>query len=486
MKLILGGPGTGKTTRLLEILDGLIRDGIDPERIAFVSFTKKAVGEAVDRAVEKFDFDRKELPFFRTLHSLAYRELGLRRDQVLSKKHLKDFGDLMGVKIGGVASPEDWAQTVPLGDRMVYIDGLARATLRPLADVWSVVGESLEWFRLKQFVDALKAFKLDLSLIDFSDMLEDFLKYCGPVDVDVAIIDEAQDLTPLQWKVAELAFADVSEIYIAGDDDQAIYSWSGADVEHFMSLKADEKEVLPKSHRLPRKIFEVASSVISRVASRYAKDWEPRDEDGEVSYHRSLDGLDMTDGKSWLLLARNSHFLRQYEKLAESQGVVYTSRRKPSVDPDDVRAILIWERELRRGKKVSAPDANLIFEKLRRSPPVLDPEGRFGLADLGLPDLGIWHDALIGISLRRREYYLSVLRRGEKLLDPPKIALETIHSAKGGEADHVVLLTDMTKRTFESYNQEPDSEHRVFYVGATRARDHLHVILPTRPRAYQI
>ena len=65
--LVLGPPGTGKTTYLLNKVDEAIKSGISPERIGFFAFTKKAAEEAKTRALSKFgDIN---LPYFRTLHS---------------------------------------------------------------------------------------------------------------------------------------------------------------------------------------------------------------------------------------------------------------------------------------------------------------------------------------------------------------------------------------------------------------------------------
>ena len=70
----------------------------------------------------------------------------------------------------------------------------------------------------------------------FNDVLADYITKCQPLDIDLAIIDEAQDLSPLQWEMVEHMTAKCPEIYYAGDDDQAIYSWAGADVNHFLNL----------------------------------------------------------------------------------------------------------------------------------------------------------------------------------------------------------------------------------------------------------
>ena len=87
--IVLGPPGTGKTTFLLEKVEKFLEEGTDPRSIAYLAFTKKAATEALDRAVEKFMFDAEDLPYFRTIHSLCYRQLNLKKSDVLGKQDLK-------------------------------------------------------------------------------------------------------------------------------------------------------------------------------------------------------------------------------------------------------------------------------------------------------------------------------------------------------------------------------------------------------------
>ena len=84
--IILGPPGTGKTTTLLNLVDDFMKAGVDPKRIGYFSFTRKAAHEASTRAADKFKLDVKEdLINFRTLHSLAFRLLGIKKERVMKQ-----------------------------------------------------------------------------------------------------------------------------------------------------------------------------------------------------------------------------------------------------------------------------------------------------------------------------------------------------------------------------------------------------------------
>ena len=83
--IILGPPGTGKTTTLLNLVDEFIQKGVRPRQIGYFSFTRKAANEAAERAAKKFELDKDtDLENFRTLHSFAFEKLGMSRETTKS------------------------------------------------------------------------------------------------------------------------------------------------------------------------------------------------------------------------------------------------------------------------------------------------------------------------------------------------------------------------------------------------------------------
>ena len=112
----------------------------------------------------------------------------------------------------------------------------------------------------------------------------------------------------------------------------------------------------------------------------------------------------------------------------------------------------------------------------------MDKDKRYTLetctAHHGFMTDAVWYEALDQAPQRKVEYIRKMRANGEQLNKPPRILLSTIHGVKGGEAENVVLLTDLSNNTQKSMDRFPDDENRLFYVGATRTKDHLHIIRP--------
>lgn len=468
-KVFLGPPGTGKTTTLLNTIEEEMTSGVPADKIAFVSFTKKAATEATTRACEKFNLSPRAFPYFRTLHSLAFRELGLRRGDVIGKTQYNELAKLVGFEFTGYYQQEEGMAGGKEGDKLLFLDTLARTRCVSLQEQWETINPDISFNTAEQFHKIYTQYRHDVAMYDYTDMLEKYLINCEPLNIEVAIIDEAQDLSALQWKVARHAIQNAKRVYIAGDDDQAIYQWSGADVDYFLNLQG-EKVVLNKSYRLPRSVFTTANNILKRIHTRYEKDWEPRTDKGCVHHHTNPEYIDFDKYEGdWLLLARNNYFLPRLRDLVEEHGLIYEFRGKHSIDNTHVNAIKAWEHK-RAGNQLDKDNKTLVNSYIK------------GKAQENEP----WYIALTGIPQRVRLYYRAVLARKGTLNGNVEAVISAIHGAKGGEADNVLLLTDMAYNSHTELQNNPDSEHRVFYVGATRARKNLHILTPQSTRYYDL
>ena len=276
-------------------------------------------------------------------------------------------------------------------------------------------------------------------------------------------------------KLAEKA----KRVVVAGDDDQAIFQWAGADLAYFVQLEG-KVQVLNKSYRIPQNIHTTANSIINRVAIRRQKVWNSKDSTGTVTYHTTPDSIDMTDN-TWLVLGRNSYLIDKVEEQCRREGLIYERNDRRSVKESSLAAIQNWEK-LRAGETLDALAIKKCLKFLKRTTSALPETGSLNLKELqskwGVVRTDIWHDAFERMSLLERSYLVAALRRGEKLTKTPRIRLSTIHSAKGGEADNVILFSDMANRTYKDMQKQPDNERRVFYVGVTRTKENLHIIMP--------
>lgn len=475
VNIILGPPGTGKTTTLLNTVDEAIESGIPPERIAYLAFTRKAAHEAQERAIARFNIDESRLPYFRTLHSLAFRQLGIQRDEVMTEDHYKIIGKTLGVEFRGVY---DDAVHMPigdgLGDKCSRIETLSRARMCSIDQQYEMSNErDLTLHACKQYSEVIKRYKDENGLLDYTDMLE---RYNSELDVDICIFDEAQDLSSLQYKMAINLSKAASKVYIAGDDDQAIFGWAGADIRKFLSLKGN-RIVLPQSYRTPSSIHRFSQSICSRIKSRYEKDWNPREEKGNVEWVAHEEELDLSRPGTWMLLSRSKFLLTRFKKICKQQGFSYNFLGNSSIDTRETRAIISWE-SLRKGKAITPSEAKNLIQFIPNRIKLKDLKN-YKFSDLGLPESAKqfdWMTVLKNIAPEEREYLRACLHNGEKFGDEPRITISTIHQVKGGEADNVALVTDMGTLSWK--NITSDEEIRVWYVAATRARKNLFLIRP--------
>lgn len=463
--ILLGPPGTGKTTSLLDLVSDHLSRGTPSEKIGFLSFTKRATEEAKGRAKVRFGLSDSKLPYFRTMHSLAFMQLGMNKKQVLSRYHYRELAKKIGVEISGYQNEDGDTYGLPKGDRLLFLCGLSRVRCESLRQTWEDVGEDLDFREVEQFQSSVYAYKRTLGLSDFTDMLESFEKLGPFPSLEVLFVDEAQDLSRLQWKIVEKLSEKSKEVVIAGDDDQAIYKWGGADVDTFIAYPGTVK-ILNKSYRLGKQVHKSALSIIENIGKRRPKGFAPSAHTDSVHYHNCIEDVDLSSGE-WLVLVRNGYMASDIKNLCDESGYHYSYKQDTPGHSEAVRAARIWGR---RRSGVSSEEATLLK--------------KYGGVDITRD--GVWFDCLTKIPNDEESFIRAASRRGEKLSGPPRIRISTIHGAKGAEAQNVLLLTDMSSKTFDSYQRDPDSEARVFYVGATRAKENLHIVLPQTKNFFEI
>ena len=499
--IILGPPGTGKTTTLLDLVDQFLKAGVDSKRIGYFSFTRKAAEEASGRAAEKFNLDAQDdLPFFRTLHSLAFRTLGVKREQVMQTRDYKDFGSKVGISIRlQHANNSDSDGTFTSDNEYLSLINKARVTERDVMDLYDDNNHYLDIERDTLYLldRELKRYKQEKGMIDYADMLERFVEQDVSPSFDVLFIDEAQDLSPLQWRMVRALWSKADKTYIAGDDDQAIFKWAGADVDSFIALKeeVDQIDTLKQSYRIPGgPIHELSQSIIERVNNRFDKTYKPREATGKLNRYSDITQVDMSQGE-WLVLASANYFLDDVKDLCELQGWYFSHKGRNSIPVDLLMAIQHWQ-EWSKGSMLNVIQIKNIYSYLGenvtrgyRTGKTMNNDLSYTredcTADHGLLTDKVWYEAFTKIDTNTENYIRNMLANKEKISQTPRITMSTIHGAKGGEADNVLLLPDITKSSVDQNDREPDELHRLFYVAVTRAKQELHILEPRNyERAY--
>lgn len=470
--IIFGPPGTGKTTRLVGLVKEYIDSGVDPERIGFMSFSKQAARVAIEKMTatppDGLGIPKQKLKYFCTLHSIAYRLLKLGRKDVVNWRHYNEIGDMGGYAFDEAEDrPDEKIDVQRIGVRCRQIYALSRARMTDVETEWRRQNHrDLQLETVQKFVSVYEQYKESQLLLDFQDMLT----RADPsnLDLEILVLDEAQDLTAAQWSFASKVGKKCRKVIIAGDDDQCIFAWNGANSGPLREF-IGEREYLPQSHRLPQKIYALANKIVVNIKDRVPKEFKPRNEPGGIYRLSQPEEVDLSKGE-WLLLTRCRYGLEIWEKIAKQQNVVYFSNKEWSNNNKEVRVVIAWTK-FTRGEQLTKSELQLIAQYRK-------PEATTEMN---------WMEAL-AMDTESIEYIRGLKRRGEKLKGPGRVTISTIHSAKGCESENVALLLDTNRNIARNWltSETANDEYRVLYVGLTRARENLYLVRPTRTNFYAI
>ena len=209
------------------------------------------------------------------------------------------------------------------------------------------------------------------------------------------------------------------------------------------------------------------------VGIRKLKQYYPRNFEGKCEEINDIDEIDLSTGK-WLILTRTiSRLLKIQDKLIE-KGLYFESNRGKSVKVRMYNASNNY-RDWCNGKELAEEEIKDIKDFT---------------GDVKWNAKENWFTAFRLAKDEDKEYLLHVLENEENLEKPARIWLSTIHAIKGGEQDNVILCLDMGDKIIKAIKRsqdKEDEEHRVWYVGTTRARNNLYKIkLNTSRKGYQL
>ena len=255
--LVLAGPGAGKTFCLIERIRFLVEAlGFGPERVCAFTFTNKAAGEIAERLERTLGQAASQVKTG-TIHSFC-AEL------------LREFGDRIGLARGFGIADEDyqrrvlWRIGVPKQLHGVILKCLAAHRFRgePLERRDAAVVE-----KYQRFLDERNVLDFDMLLLRTAELLRDDRTLVRVrARWDYVLVDEFQDLNPIQYALVREIAREHRHVFAVGDDEQSIFSWAGADPRVFVELLNDfglRRPIrLRENHRCPAQVTTLARRLV--------------------------------------------------------------------------------------------------------------------------------------------------------------------------------------------------------------------------------
>ena len=561
---LFGGPGSGKTTALLDRVEELLEDDdVDFRNVLVVSYTRAAAAEIRERLAERLDVSPRALQGnVCTMHAKAYELLNLSRGDVVGESDKEEFCDQFGIEFEDEyeGSRRRSARSTTLGNKIIATSQWLQRTRRNVADWYDV---PFKWddeeVRLPPEIDdnaqtgnkytptwptdddrvdvpaairGWRTYKGDNDIIGFADMLERVAQRSLLPSVDYLIIDEFQDITTLQYDVYEEWKPHMKRVLIAGDDDQVVYAWQGADPDLLLEEDVTHDEILPNSYRLPSRILNVVNREVRHIEKRQEKDLNPRKEGGRVEAVQSpsmfdlarnvIGTVDQTD-ETVMVLFRARYQMFQFIDEFIDEGIPFSCLTDQRMWTDRLSQYVAAVEAVENDERLTVLEARRLADMLADSAfgtgerddffdaleDIEEEHDADDIAEIEIePDVVTDHvpfvpdPASASDMLRKvtnfQERSVGAYFAGEyEGMDPNRVRLGTIHSAKGREADHVFVGTDLTEKVVEQIaatveqkgievpdveeftkHTSPvptltDNERRVFYVGMSRARERL-------------
>jgi superfamily I DNA/RNA helicase len=511
-----GAPGSGKTYQLLQHVGRLRRtEDLKPWQMDFLTFSTAARADVEQRLKETFhnaDPDDVE-DAVSTVHGAA---LGQVIGEVYGHDEFNEQWELIDEDRDGAKFSRFFREEFPYINYDVGAKDPLKALERgedPKGDTGNDIIAAYNFLRSKMWdYDAHQhapveideppqrvteimrrwdEWKTENKYLQHDDYVHDAVEErTTPEYTDFLFIDEFQDLSPLQYKLYKIwrDEGDLRRIYIAGDADQSIYGFRGADPKYFRETDTDKVEPQKQSRRCPSDVVETANKALTGGG-----DMTPAREGGDVEHvtvsssyglaelvKQEVDGVG-DDGKVYLLL-RTNHYVAEVTEALRTEGVPYfglSGHQRWRSPATEIYQAVRWLRggerpELKAVIDALSGDGGPMRKTARRKIDAGDMD-RDGFLDWF--DVGSVEGFMSALDLKDWQFdMITSALRSDAEHEPRDVRVGTLHAAKGLEAESVILFPDYSQRMYERYQGDSqDEEERIFYVGASRASNRLRV-----------
>ncbi|WP_370078387.1 ATP-dependent DNA helicase UvrD2 [Streptacidiphilus sp. MAP12-16] len=524
---VLAGAGTGKTRAITHRIAYGVRSGVmQPQRVLAVTFTARAAGEMRGR-LRELGADGVQA---RTFHSAALRQLQYfwprvvggelprlleRKVQLVAEAAGRCRLRLERTELRDLTSEIEWAkvtQTVP-EDYPAAARKAGREAPRDPAEI-------------RQVYKVYEEIKRDRGVIDFEDVLllavgvlEDRAEVADQVRAQYQhfVVDEYQDVSPLQQRLLDLWLGPRSSLCVVGDASQTIYSFTGATPSYLLDFRTKHPDAtvvkLVRDYRSTPQVVHLANGLLSQARGQAARHRlelvsqrepgpdpayteypdEPAEAEGTAKRIQALLASGVRASEIAVLFRTNGQSA-VYEQALADLGIAYQLRgAERFFERPEVREAGMLLRGAARGSSDplldGAPEtlagqvrAVLSTRGFAAQPPAGSGavrerwESLAALVRLAEEFEAARHAANLPADLAVYVTELDARAAAQHAPAVEGVTLASLHSAKGLEWDAVFLvgLTEgMMPITYAKTDEQVEEERRLLYVGVTRARAHL-------------
>ena len=558
---VTAGPGTGKTAALTARIKCLIeKRKVKPSEITAVTFTNRAAGELKERLKKELSNKRSQsLIQAGTFHSICRNMLKQAGEnaELADPMELSALAEEILEEEGAKLRPEEFLRLISKKKVCLLLEQEnAEPEKERTEGVTQAEGAKQKEALFQKLFARYSSAMEKQGWLDFDDLLIKVLRllrencpaarrFC--THFRYLLVDEFQDISPLQYALIREWARDGRELFVIGDPDQAIYGFRGADAECFKRLIKDMPEtrevVFQDNYRSSEQIVQAACSVISRNPGgersltakagagqpvRVVKAGSRRAEGIAAAreINRMIGGIDMLDAQERkdteeksvrsfsdiAVLCRTNRQVEEMEEYLRTEGIPYiVTGRGTFLEAETVqeaegfftlltdtghgleesalrRTIQFLDRRLGRERLIE------LLEKYRpmagKKPAILI---NMWMADRELAEdeplsrlmsMALFHKTMQDLLFSLFWGKEGDLKRcGKKRYTADAVSLMTIHTSKGLEFP-AVIMPGMRRGILPLETEKTEEERRLFYVGMTRAKEELILITSGEPSAF--